>query len=147
MRQNFVFHLDQLHRLFGDGIAGGRNRGNRMAVIQHVFARHHVARDIAEIDHQFARCRMFNRHVREVVARDDRLYTGQCLGGGDVYRQNIGAGMRAAQHTADQLSRQADIRCIAGTTRDLVNGIAARGRVGTDDLEIFFLVRNLGRKR
>ena len=146
MGQNFVFHLDQLQRLLGDGIAGRGNGSNRVTVIQHVFTRHHVPRHVAEVDHQFARCRMLNGHIREVVARDDGLYAGQCLGGGGVDRQDIGAGMRAAQHTADQLTGQADIGRIAGAPRDLVDGIAARGRVRANDLEIFFLVRNFGRE-
>ena len=140
--QHFVIDLDQLQRRTGDGIAGGGDGGDRMAVIEHVFARHHVARDVAEIDHQFARCRVFDRHVGEIVARHHRFYAGQRFRRGDVYRQDIGAGMRAAQHPADQLTGQRNIRCVTRASGDLVHGIAARGRVGADDLEIFFLVRN-----
>jgi len=144
--QRFVVDLDECERLAGDGIGCGGDGGDRVAVIEHVFAGHHVPRHIAEIDHQFARCRVFDFHIGEIVLGDDGFDPGQRFGGRGVDRPDIGAGVGAAQHAADQLAGQGDIRRVAGAAGDFVDGIAACCRVCADDLEIFFLVRNFRRE-
>ena len=148
MRQDFVIDFDQLQRRSRDGFAGRRHRGHRVPVIHRLFAGHHVAGDIVEIDDQLARRRGFVRQIGKIVAGDDRLDAGQRFSAFVVSMDlMIRVGVGAAQNLADQLSGQIVIGRIAGGTGYLVDRVVALLRIGADDFKVLVLVGKRRRER
>ena len=68
VRQHLVVDLDQRRRLFGDGLAGRGDGGDRVAFVERLFARHHVARDMPEILRHPLRADVFELVVGEIGA-------------------------------------------------------------------------------
>jgi hypothetical protein len=79
-RERFVIDLDEAQRLLGDMRTGRGDRGDRMAVVQHLAARHHVERQVMRVDHQLAHHRGGARDVGQVGAGDYGLDAGKCRG-------------------------------------------------------------------
>ncbi len=77
VRQHLVLDLDQVERLLGDRRRDRGDGGDRMAVIQHLAARHAVARQVAEIHRPFADKCLFRGDLGEIGGGDDRLDAGQ----------------------------------------------------------------------
>ena len=69
VRQHLVVDLDQRQRLVGDGLAGGRHGGDRMALIEHLLARHDVARHVPEVLRDALRADILELLLGEVLAR------------------------------------------------------------------------------
>ena len=139
VRQDLVIDLDELDGLARDGVRGRGDRGDRMAVIEHLLARHHIARDIAEIDDQLARGGIFDRHFREVVAGDDRLDALERLRLVGADGEHACMCVRAPEHAAVELARQVDVGAVARAAGDLVDPVRA-DRPRADDLEVLVLV-------
>ena len=145
--QHLVVDLDQLQRLLGDRLRRGGDGGDGVAVVQHLLARHHAARDVAEVDHQLAGGGDQDGHVGEIVAGDDGLDAGQLLGGRGVDRADARVRVRGAQHLADELAGQVDVGGVAGAAGDLVDGVGPLVGIGADDLEGLLLVLQRGAER
>ena len=69
VRQYLVLDLDQVERLLGDRRRGRGDGGDGVALIQHLVARHAVARQVAEVHRPLADKRLLRRDVREIGAR------------------------------------------------------------------------------
>ena len=69
VRQHVVLDLDQLAGLLGDRRRGRGDGGDGVAVIEHLVARHAVARQVAEIHRPFADKGLLRRDRREIVRR------------------------------------------------------------------------------
>ena len=123
VRQHLVLDLDELERLARDRRLGRRNRGHRMAVIEHLFTRHDVARHVAVVDHQLARWHGFRRHVLEIIPGHHGLDARQRFGlrGVDGFEARVR--VRAAQHPADQHARQEQVGAKPRPSRYLINAI------------------------
>ena len=76
VRQDLVLDLDQAQCLLGDGVGGGGDGGHGMAFIEHLLARHDVARDVAQVDLHFAGGNGEVGLLGEILRRHDRLYAG-----------------------------------------------------------------------
>ena len=144
MRQHLVFDLDQRQRRLRHRFGGRRHRRHRMAVVEHLLARHHVARDVAEIDHQFAHRRHFIRHFGEIVARHHRLDPGQRQRGRNVDGLDARVSVRAAQYLADQLSGQVVVGAEARAAGHLVDTVGPQ-RPRADEFEVLLFVLEHGR--
>ena len=147
VRQHLVLDLDQLQRALGDQLRGGGDGSDGVAVVQHLLARHHAARHVAEVDHEFARGGNQHGHVGEVIAGDHGLDAGQLLGGRGVDALDARVRMPGAQHLADELVGQIDVGGVAGLAGHLVDGVRPVVRIGADDLEDFLLVLQRGAER
>ena len=77
MRQHLVVDLDQRQRLVRDRLAGGRHGGHRMALVEHLLARHDVARHVPEILRDALRADIFELLLWEVRRGHHRLDAGQ----------------------------------------------------------------------
>ena len=97
VRQHLVVDLDQLQRLLGDGGAGGRHGGDRMALVEHFLARHDVARHVPEIHRDALRADIVELLLREVRGGHHRLDALQRLRFRDVDRADARVGVRRAQ--------------------------------------------------
>ena len=76
VRQHLVLDLDQLERLGGDNWRGGGDGGHRVALVQHLVARHDIARQVAEVHRPFAHKGFFRADLREIGGGHDRLTPG-----------------------------------------------------------------------
>jgi hypothetical protein len=133
VRQHLVVDLDERERVARDRLAGRRDRGDGVALIERLVARHDVAADVAQVDLHLAGRDDLVGLRREVLAGHHRLDTGQRLGGRGVDRPDHGMGVRAAQHLADQLSRHVEVGAEARATGDLVGTVGTVG-AGADPL-------------
>ena len=106
VRQHLVVHLDQRQRLFGDRGAGGRHRGDRVALVQRLLARQDVARDVPEVHRDALGADVVELLIREVLRGDHRLHAGQLLGRRGVDRADARMRVRRAQDPAEQHARQ-----------------------------------------
>ena len=131
MRQHLVLDLDQLERALGDGLAGRGHGGNGMAVIEHLLARHDVARQVAS--------RRPRRQFREIVPRDHRLHARQGLRLRRVDRLQDRVRVRAPEDLAEQHAGQNQVGAELGAPGHLV-GPVLLDRVGPDDLELLVRV-------
>ena len=127
MRQQLVLDLDQLERALGDGLAGRGHRGDRMAVIEDLLARHDVARQIAR--------RGAERELRKIVPGDHRLHPRQGFRRRNVDRLQDRVRVRAPEDLGEQHAGQDQIGAELGAPGDLV-GPVLLDRVGADDLEL-----------
>ena len=133
MRQNFVFDLDELQRLACNRLAGRRHRRDRMPVIERLLARDHVAGKIAEIDHHLTDGNEFARHLREVVACNDRFHPGQRFGSRRVDRLDPRVRVRTPEHHAVELAWQIDVGAKSRPAGHPVHAVRT-DRPRTDDL-------------
>ncbi len=127
VRQHLVVDLDQRQRLLGDRLRHRGDGGNGMALIERLLARHDVARDIAHVHLHLA-----GRHdevglVGEVLGRDHRLHAVQRQGLRRVDGLDLGMGVRASKHLADQLAGQAEVGAEAGAAGHLVGAVGTIG--------------------
>ena len=73
VRQYLVLDLDQVKRLLGDPRFGRRDGRDRVALIEHLVARHAVARQVAEVHRPLADKRFLGRDFRKIRRRDNGL--------------------------------------------------------------------------
>ena len=97
VRQHLVIDLDQRERLVGDGLAGGRDGGDRMALVEHLLARHDVARHVPEIHRDALGADILELLVGQVLAGHHRLDAGQRRRLRRVDRADARMGVRRAQ--------------------------------------------------
>jgi hypothetical protein len=136
VRQDFVVDFDQLQRLFRDRRRRRGDRRDRMAFVEHLLARHDVARHVPEVD-----CDALGPHVLELVVgqvlrRHHGLHALQRLGLRGVDAADARVRMRRAQDLAPQHARKAEVRAVLGEACDLRHAIRAH-RIRADDLELF----------
>ena len=130
-RQRFVFHVDEIERVFG---LLQRLRGNGchgVAVVEHLVACEHV---LGEVGCAF---------VGEVAAGNG----GQHAVGGERPREvqalDASVGVRAAQHLAVEHARQVEVGTECRPASHLVDAVGTNG-AGADGLEIFRFCHWLG---
>ena len=114
VRQYLVIDLDQRQRLLGGGGVDRGDGGDRMALIEHLLARHDVARDVPEIDRDPLGSDILEFVVREILRRHDRLDPRQRRGLRGVDRADAGMRVRRAQDAADD---RAGHRVVGGVHR------------------------------
>jgi hypothetical protein len=139
MGQHLVIHFDQAERLAGDGVGGGGDGGDRMAVVQHLVARQQVLGEVLGVDRRFARLGDAGRRQRHTVTDDHRLDARQRPRLVGVDRADARVGVRAAQHAAPQHPRQREVCAVIGAAGHLVGAVVADGP-GTDDLQVLWFV-------
>ena len=135
VRQHLVLHVDQLERLVGDRLRRRGHRGDRVALVQRLAARHAVARQVAEIHRTFADERLFRRDVREVGGGDDGLHAGELQRLAGVDRDDAGVRVRRALHLAPQHAGHHHVGAELRAAGDLVHAVGT-DRPGADDLQI-----------
>ena len=123
VRQHFVVDLDQRQRLVGDRLAGGRHGGDRMALIEHLLARHDVARHVPEILRDAFRADVLEFLLGEVRGGHHGLDAGQRLRLRGIDRSDARVSVRRAQDAADQHARHRQIGAVLGHPRDLRHAI------------------------
>ena len=114
-----------LSALPGDGGAGGGHGGHRVALVERLLAGHDVPDHVLVVHHHLAGRDELRRLVGEVVAGDHGLHAGQRLGLGGVDRHDARVRVRAAQHAADELAGQVEVRAEARAAGDLVDAVRA----------------------
>ena len=77
VRQNFVIDVDQLGRCIGGRLVDRRDGSDGMALIERLFARHHIAGDMPEILRDPLRADILEFLVGEIGAGNDRLDAGE----------------------------------------------------------------------
>ena len=112
VRQYLVIDIDQRRRFLGDRFADRRDRGDRVALIERLLARHDVARYVPEILRDPLRADIFEFMVGEVLGGDHRLDPGQCLGLRGVDRADAGMRMRRADDLAVERARRREIGAV-----------------------------------
>ena len=127
VRQHLVVDLDELQRPLGDLGAGGGHCRDRVALIERLLARHHVAHDILVVDHHLARRDELGGLVLEVHAGDDGLDAGELLRRRGVDRLDARVRMRASQHLADDLAGHDQVGAEPGAARHLVDPVRPIG--------------------
>ncbi len=134
VRQHLVLHLDQVGGLLGDRRRGRSNRSNRVAIIEHLAARHAVGREVAEVHRSLADESFFRRDRWEIVARHHRLDAGQRQRLCGVDRQDAGVRVRAALYLAPQHAGHCHVGPEIGAADHLVDPVGT-DRPGADDLQ------------
>jgi hypothetical protein len=128
VRQHFVVDLDQLQGFARRARIHRRDRGDGMALIQRLLARHDVVENVVEPGIAVG-------VILEVVAGHDRLHAGQLLGLGGVDLPDARVGVRRAQDAANQHAGRGGIGAEPGAARHLVDAVGAQ-RAAADDLEV-----------
>ena len=121
--QGLVLDRDQVERVAGDGGAGRRHGGHRVAVVEDLVTGHDVERDVAIVDLHLAGRHELGPHLAEVRRGDHGLDAGQRLGPTRVDGLDAGVGVGAAQDPADQHAGQVQVGAELGAPRDLVDAI------------------------
>ena len=139
VRQHLVVDRDQRQRLVGDRLAGGRDGHDRMALVEHLLARHDVARHVPEILRDAFRPDILELLLREVRRGDHCLHARQRRRLGDVDRADARMGVRRAQDAAGQHARHGEIRPVQRAPRHLRHAVRPH-RPGSDPFErpVFF---------
>ena len=119
----------------GDILAGGGHGGDRMALEEHLLARHDGANDVTIVDQHLAGGHELRALVLEVVARDDGLDARQRRGLRHVDALDAGMRMRRAQHLADELAGHLEVGAELGAAGHLVGAIGT-DRTGADDAKL-----------
>ena len=123
VRQHLVADLDEVQRLLRGPLADGGHRGHRMALVEDLLARHHVADDVAVVDQHLPGRHELGGEIVEVVPGDHHLHAGQGAGTGGIDRLQPGVGVGAAQHLAHQHVRQVHVRSEARAAGHLVHAV------------------------
>ena len=133
VRQHFVFHVDQFHRLLRHVQVDGGHTGDGMALVQHFAVGQYVVAGVAQVDDRLAQVGELVRDLREVVGRDNGPHArmGLRAAGVDVFDPRVGMG--TALDGAVQQPRQLDIGAVDRPAGDLVHPVVAN-RTGADDL-------------
>src|SRR5580692_2328081 len=119
MRQHLVVYCNQRQRLVGDRLAGSRHRGHGMALIEHLFARHDVARHMPEILRDAFRADILELLLWEVRRGHHDLDAGQRGRLRGIDRANARMGVGRAQDMADQHTRHRQVRAVLCEPRHL----------------------------
>ena len=135
MRQHLVIHLDRRERGVGGGVAGGRHGGDGVAVIERLAARHGVVGHVAEVRRPLADKGFLAGDLRHVGGGHHRLDARDRLRLRGVDGADAGMGVRAAQHLADQLAGELEVRAELRAAGDLVHAVGT-DRAGADDLQV-----------
>ena len=133
VRQHVVADLDQLAGVLGDCRRRRGDRGHRVSVIEHLVARHAVARKIAEVHRPFADKGLLGRDRREILPCDHGLDARQCPRLLGIDRHDAGVGVRAALDLAPQHAGHHHVGAEIGLPGDLVDAVRANW-TGADDL-------------
>ena len=124
--QDLVVDLDQLESCRGDACRRGRDRRHRVAGVQRLLARHHVAADVAHVlDAEGDR--LVPRKLRQIAAGHDGLDARQGRGLRRVDRSDERVRMRTAQDLADQHAGLGGVSREGRSTGHLVLAIRAIG--------------------
>ena len=133
--QHLVLDVDQVERRVADRLRDGRNRGNRVALIQCLVARHAVAREVAEIHRPFADERLFRRDIGKVGGGDDGAHARQLQRLARIDRHDARMRVRRALHLAPQHARHHHVGAEHGAAGDLVHAIRT-DRTRADNFQI-----------
>jgi len=113
----------------------GGDGGNRVTLIEHLLARHDVARDVPEIDRDPLRADILEFVVREILPGHDRLDARKRRRFRRIDRADAGMRVRRAQDAADD---RAGHRIVGGVHRlagDLRHAVRT-DRTGSDNFQI-----------
>ena len=122
-RQHVVLDGDRLGGLFGLPQGGRRHRGDRVAVIERLVLRHHVARQVGEVGRGLARLGDADRRRREVRAGDHGLDAGHRFRLRGVDREDARVRVRAAHELRVQHAGQRQVGAVVGVAGDLVQPV------------------------
>ena len=125
-RQRVVVDADRRQRRGRDARRGRRHRRHRVAVVQHLLARHHVAAEVAARDLGLAARDIALRRRQEILRGHHREHAGQRERGARVDAEDARVRVRAAQHAAPDHARQRVVRAVARAPRDLVDAVGTR---------------------
>ena len=128
MGEDLVVHLDELQRGARGGRIDGGNGSDGVAVILGDATCHAVFQDVI---HRL----VAGRVIGKIGRGDDGLHARQLLGLGRVDLLDLRMRMRAAQHEADELARQVEVRAITRAARHLVETVGTQ-RARADALEV-----------
>ena len=134
-RQHFVLDFDQPQRFLGDMRAGRGDGSDRMAVVQDLFVREDVHRQVHRIDHHLTGLLELVRRLRQILRGDNRLDARQRERLVEFDRFDIRVRMRTAQHLAVQHARERVVGAVLGAARHLVNAVVPN-RTCADNFEI-----------
>ena len=123
VRQHLVVDLDQRERLVRDRSAGGGHGGDRMALVEHLLARHDVARHVPEVLRHPLGPDIGEGLLREVGRGHHRLHAGERLRLLDVDRADAGMRVRRAQDAADQHARPHHVGAVERLARHLRHAV------------------------
>ena len=118
-RQFLVFHVDQVDGLARDVLVDGGHRSDRFACVANLAAGE--KRLILDRRAEFL--------IRQVVRGDGRAYARECAGTTDVDGNDARVGVRRPQRLAVQHARQGEVGAIDQFARNLVDQVAAPGRL------------------
>ncbi len=133
VRQHVVVDLDQRAGLLGDRRRGRRHRGHRVAVIEHLVARHAVARQVAEVHRPLADKRLLRRDRRKILPGHHGLDAWQRLRLCGVDREDARVRVRAALDLAPQHAGHDHVGAEIGPAGHLVDPVRT-DRTGADHL-------------
>jgi hypothetical protein len=123
MRQDLVIDVDQCDGLGRHRRAYGRHGRDRVAVVEHFFARHNVAGDVPEIDRDALGADIGEIMIRKVGAGHHRLDARQRLGLRRVDRPDTRMRVGAAQDLAVKRAGEAVVIAELGHARDLRHAV------------------------
>ena len=135
VRQHLVVDRDQRQRLVGNSLAGGRDRRDRMALIEYLLARHDVARHMPEILRDAFRADILEFLLREIRGGHHGLDAGQSRRLRGIDRSDARMGVRRAQNAADQHARHRQIGAVLRNPRHLRHAVRAN-RPRSNPLEL-----------
>ena len=143
VRQHLVVHVNEGERPVRDGGADRGDRGDRVAFVERLLARHDVARDVPEIDREPLGADEFKRVVGQIRTGDHRLHPRQRLGARGVDGADTSMRVGAAQHPSVKHSGQIVIGAELRGPRDLRHTVGTH-RPGSDPLEGLLRLRHPG---
>ena len=134
VRQYLVLDLDQVERLLGDPRLGRRHRRDGVAFIEHLVARHAVARQVAEIHRPLADKGFLGRDFRKIRRGDDRLDARQGQRLLRIDRLDPGMRVRAALDLGPDHAGHRHVGAEIGAPDDLFDPVRTH-RPGADDFQ------------
>ncbi len=127
MRQDFVFDLDQRAGLGRRRRIDRGHRGDRVAFIEHLLARHDVAGHVPEVDRDALGADVGEILIGEILRRDDRLHARQLLGLRGVDRLDARMRMGAAQDLAVERAGQRVVVAVFGRAGHFRHAVRSNG--------------------